>query len=83
MAFEKVKTGIKGATTSQHKHNLLFTLGLNSNEDDGAPNGKRKMKPLREEHHLNRGTKDKIVVKTYACNKCLPKIPPNLEKKTF
>jgi hypothetical protein len=33
----------------------LFALGVNSNEDDEAPSGKRRMKPTKEKHHLNKG----------------------------
>jgi hypothetical protein len=56
--------------TSQHEHNPLFALELNSNKDDGALSGKRRMRPLKEGHHLNRGAKGKVGVKSYGCNKC-------------
>jgi hypothetical protein len=43
--------------TSQHKHNPLFALGVNSNEDDGALSGKRRMRAPKEGYHLNRGSR--------------------------
>jgi hypothetical protein len=33
----------------------LLTLRLNFDENDGASSGKKIMKALREEHHLNKG----------------------------
>jgi len=39
----------------KHEHTPQLTLGLNFDENNGALNGKKKMKPPKEGHHLNKG----------------------------
>jgi hypothetical protein len=67
----------------QHEHTPQLALRLNSNENDGAPNGKRGMKYIREEHHLNIGDESKITIKACVQINVLLEILPNHHKRTF
>lgn len=67
----------------QHEHTPQLALRLNSNENDGAPNGKRGMKYIREEHHLNKGDESKITIKACVQINVLLEILPNHHKRTF
>jgi hypothetical protein len=43
---------VKAFTTQTYS---LVCLGLNFDEDNGVPNGKKGMGPFKEGHHLNKG----------------------------
>jgi hypothetical protein len=55
MFFEEVEARNRGVRVFVAWIHSLFTLGLESNEDDGVSIGKRRMGPLEEDHHLNKG----------------------------
>jgi hypothetical protein len=52
MFFEKAKPSTKGVRAFVA---WTYSLGLDFNEKNWAPNGKRGMKAPREGHHLNKG----------------------------
>jgi hypothetical protein len=59
-SLKRLKLGPRGQGPSQHEHIPLLTLWLDFDENNGAPNGKKRMRLPKEGHHLNkRGLKVK------------------------
>jgi len=54
-SLKRPRLGQGGQKPSQHKHTSLLTLRLNVDNNNGAPNGKKRMKPLKEGHYPNKG----------------------------
>jgi hypothetical protein len=55
MVFEEVKTGARGARALIAQTYSLAHLKVKLQQRQWAPSGKRRMKPLGEGQHLNKG----------------------------
>jgi hypothetical protein len=54
-SLKRLKLVSRERKPSQHEHTPMLTLWLDFDKSNGAPNGKRKMGPPKEGHHLNKG----------------------------
>lgn len=83
MIFEEVEARAKGVRAFVAQTPLLI-LRLIFNENNGAPSGKRRMGPLRERHHLNRGGLKVKQLLGLVCATNVPfEAPLNCQKETF
>jgi hypothetical protein len=84
MVYEEVEAKAKGAKAFATWTYSPTTLNLNSNKNNGAPNGKKGTGLPKEKHDLNkRGLMVRKLLRLVHATNVLPKVPPNHPKETL
>jgi len=83
-SMKRSKLEPRGQRPLQHEHIPLFTLNLNSNKNNGNPNGKKGTGFPKEKHDPNkRGLMVRKLLRLVHATNVLPKVPPNHPKETL
>jgi hypothetical protein len=82
-SMKRSKLEPRGQRPLQHEHIPLLALNLNSNENNGTPNGKKGTRLPKEKHNLNKGgPMVKQLLRLVHATNALPKVLPNHPKET-
>jgi hypothetical protein len=81
--MKRSKLEPRGQRPLQHEHIPLLALNLNSNKNNGTPNGKKGTRLPKEKHDLNKGgPMVKQLLRLVHATNALPKVLPNHPKET-